>query len=112
MPPAGEVRRIVRGRGVISQCTMAIEIAYPETRPMAEVLFFQKTDDVANAKQKTQLEAAGHTVVARDLLAEPWTPETLRPWFDDRPVEEWFNRFAPAVRSKAVVPSELDEAAA
>jgi nitrogenase-associated protein len=79
---------------------------------MAEVLFFQKTDDAANAKQKAQLEAAGHTVVARDLLSEPWTPETLRPWFDDRPVEEWFNRFAPAVRSKAVVPAELDEAAA
>ena len=38
---------------------------------MAEVLFFQKTDDAANAKQKAQLEAAGHTVVARDLLSEP-----------------------------------------
>src|SRR3954453_6628527 len=79
---------------------------------MAEVLFFQKTDDAANDKQKAQLEAAGHTVVARDLLAEPWTPETLRPWFDDRPVEDWFNRFAPAVRSKTVVPAELDGAAA
>ncbi|EWY36219.1 hypothetical protein N825_29285 [Skermanella stibiiresistens SB22] len=79
---------------------------------MAEVLFYAKPDDTANAKQKTQLEAAGHTVIARDLLSEPWTPETLRPYFNDRPVEEWFNRFAPAVRSKAVVPAELDEAAA
>ena len=79
---------------------------------MAEVLFFQKPNDPANTKQKAQLEAAGHTVDARDLLFEPWTPETLRSWFEDRPVEDWFNRFAPAVRSKAVVPAELDEAAA
>jgi hypothetical protein len=55
---------------------------------MAEVLFFQKPNDPANTKQKTQLEAAGHTVDARDLLSEPWTPETLRPWFEDRPVED------------------------
>lgn len=83
-----------------------------ENRPMAEVLFYAKPGCPANAKQKTQLEAAGHTVVARDLLSEPWTPETLRPYFNDRPVEEWFNRFAPAVRSKEIVPADLDEATA
>jgi nitrogenase-associated protein len=79
---------------------------------MAEVIFYVKNDCPANAKQKAQLEAAGHTVIARDLLAEAWTPESLRPYFNDRPVEEWFNRFAPAVRSKAVMPADLDETAA
>src|SRR3954452_21028794 len=103
---------MVRGQRPISRCKIRSQDSYPEIRSMAEVLFFQKPNDPANSKQKTQLEAAGHTVDARDLLSEPWTPETLRPWFEDRPVEDWFNRFAPAVRSKAVVPAEMDETAA
>jgi nitrogenase-associated protein len=107
-----EVRRMVPGRAGIPQCKMTRRHSCPEIRPMAEVLFFQKFNDPANSKQKAQLEAAGHTVVARDLLSEPWTPETLRPWFEDRPVEDWFNRFAPAVRGKTIFPSELDETAA
>ncbi|WP_029006796.1 ArsC/Spx/MgsR family protein [Azospirillum halopraeferens] len=79
---------------------------------MAEVTFYGLADCPANAKQIRQLAAAGHTVAVRDLAAESWTRETLRPWFGDRPVEEWFNRRAPAVKSGAVDPAALDEAAA
>lgn len=79
---------------------------------MADVIFFEKPGCGGNARQKALLEQAGHRVIARDLLSEPWTPQTLRPFFGDRPVADWFNRAAPAVKSGEVVPETLDEAAA
>ncbi|HYF87981.1 ArsC/Spx/MgsR family protein [Azospirillum sp.] len=79
---------------------------------MADVVFFEKPGCGGNARQKALLERAGHRVLARDLLSEPWTPETLRPFFGDRPVADWFNRAAPAVKSGEVVPEAMDEAAA
>jgi nitrogenase-associated protein len=79
---------------------------------MADVIFYGLAGCTANAKQKLQLEAAGHTLVERDLAAEPFTAEDLRTFFGDRPVEEWFNRRAAAVKSGNVKPDELDEASA
>lgn len=79
---------------------------------MADVTFFEKPGCGGNARQKAMLEQAGHRVIARDLLSEPWTPGTLRPFFGDRPVADWFNRAAPAVKSGEVVPEALDEASA
>ncbi|MBP2298156.1 ArsC/Spx/MgsR family protein [Azospirillum picis] len=79
---------------------------------MAEVVFYEKPGCGGNARQKAMLEQAGHRVIARDLLSEEWTPATLRPFFGNRPVAEWFNRAAPAVKSGEVVPEAMDEAAA
>lgn len=79
---------------------------------MADVIFFEKPGCGGNARQKALLEKAGHRVLARDLLSEPWTADTLRPYFGDRPVADWFNRAAPAVKSGELVPEALDEAAA
>ena len=79
---------------------------------MADVIFFEKPGCGGNARQKALLEQAGHRVIACDLLSEPWTAETLRPFFGDRPVADWFNRAAPAVKSGEMVPEEMDEAAA
>ncbi|BAI71413.1 nitrogenase-associated protein [Azospirillum sp. B510] len=79
---------------------------------MADVIFYEKPGCGGNARQKALLERAGHRLEVRDLLAEPWTPETLRPFFGDRPVADWFNRAAPAVKSGEVVPEAMDEAAA
>ncbi|PWC49346.1 ArsC/Spx/MgsR family protein [Azospirillum sp. TSA6c] len=79
---------------------------------MADVIFFEKPGCGGNARQKALLEQAGHRVVARDLLSEPWTPQTLRPFFGDRPVADWFNRAAPVVKSGEVVPESMDEATA
>ena len=50
---------------------------------MATIVFFEKPGCAANARQKQQLERAGHTVVARSLLTEPWTAERLRGFFGD-----------------------------
>nr|AAF61908.1 unknown [Azospirillum brasilense] len=79
---------------------------------MADVIFFEKPGCAGNNRQKALLAEAGHTVHARDLLSEPWTADRLRPFFGDRPVAEWFNRAAPAVKSGEVDPDALDEAAA
>jgi len=79
---------------------------------MADVIFFEKPGCGGNARQKALLEQAGHRVIARDLLNEPWTAETLRPFFGDRPVADWFNRAAPAVKGGEVVPEAMDEATA
>lgn len=79
---------------------------------MAEVVFYGLPDCVANAKQKMQIEAAGHRLKVCNLATESWTRETLRPFFGERPVAEWFNRRAPAIRSGTIDPEALDEAAA
>jgi len=79
---------------------------------MAVVVFYEKPDCSGNAKQKKILEAAGHTVVARDLLAIPWTDDGLRAFFARLPIADWFNRNSPAVKSGEIVPEDCDEAAA
>lgn len=79
---------------------------------MSDVIFYGLTNCPANAKQKQQLKAAGHSLDERDLAVEAWTASSLRPFFGERPVDEWFNRRAAAVKGGAVDPSTLDEAAA
>ncbi|MBF0392662.1 MAG: arsenate reductase family protein, partial [Alphaproteobacteria bacterium] len=79
---------------------------------MTTVLFWEKPGCVNNTRQKALLRAAGHEVVARDLLAEPWTPDTLLPFLESRPVAEWFNRASPRVKSGAVIPEAMSAEAA
>ncbi|MBN3943540.1 MAG: ArsC/Spx/MgsR family protein [Nostoc sp.] len=75
---------------------------------MARVIFYSKPGCQGGTKQKVLLTAAGHEVVAYNLLTEPWTVERLRSFFGDRPVAEWFNRSAPKVKSGEVVPEKID----
>ena len=79
---------------------------------MSEVLFFEKPGCINNTRQKALLESAGHRVVARNLLTEPWTAARLRSFFGELPVSEWFNPSAPAVKEGRVDPAVLGEAAA
>jgi len=79
---------------------------------MSEVLFFEKPGCINNTRQKALLTSAGHLVVARNLLTEPWTAERLRTFFGELPVAEWFNPSAPAIKEGRVVPEAVDEAAA
>ncbi len=76
---------------------------------MVQIIFYEKPGCINNAKQKALLKAAGHKVIAYDLLKTPWTVSSLRPFFGDRPITEWFNKTAPLVKSGAVVPENLDE---
>ena len=74
---------------------------------MAVVTFYEKPGCKGNLRQKTLLAAAGHTVQARSLKAEPWTAERLLAFLGALPVADWFNRSAPAVKSGEIVPENL-----
>ena len=75
---------------------------------MVQVIFYEKPGCINNTKQKALLKAAGHEVIAYDLLKTPWTVSSLRPFFGDLPITEWFNKTAPLVKSGEVVPENLD----
>ena len=79
---------------------------------MAKIVFYEKPGCSNNTRQKALLQASGHILDVRDLLATPWTVETLRPFFGDKPVADWFNRAAPKVKEGVVVPERFDEASA
>jgi len=75
---------------------------------MALVTFYEKPGCINNARQKKLLREAGHELIERNLLTEPWTGERLRPFFGTLPVASWFNRSAPRVKSGEIVPGCLD----
>lgn len=76
---------------------------------MATIIFYEKPGCRNNTKQKAMLTAAGHLLKARNLLTEPWTPETLRPFFGNLPIPQWFNPSAPRLQSQEINPNQLDE---
>jgi nitrogenase-associated protein len=76
---------------------------------MTAVIFYEKPGCINNTKQKAMLMAAGHEVQACNLLKTPWTPESLRPFFGNLPVSQWFNGTAPRIKSGEINPAELDE---
>lgn len=75
---------------------------------MAHVIFYEKPGCQSNAKQKAELRAAGHEVEARNILTEPWTPSSLRPYFGAMPVAEWFNTASPRVKAGEVDPNGVN----
>ena len=75
---------------------------------MAVIVFYEKPGCSNNTRQKQVLSQSGHDVVALDIRVQAWTPATLRPFFGDRPVAEWFNRAAPRVKSGAIVPEKME----
>ena len=79
---------------------------------MANIVFYAKPGCLTNQRQQVLLRRLGHSVTVRDLLSEPWSPERLYEFLKSRPVREWFNPAAPAVRLGAVDPDALDAAAA
>ncbi len=76
---------------------------------MAAIRFFTKLGCSNGKKQRKLLTDAGHDVDVIDLLAQPWTAATLRPFFGNLRVDDWFNRAAPAVKSGALDPKTFTE---
>lgn len=76
---------------------------------MVEVIFYAKPGCQGNARQMQVLQSAGHHLVVRNLLSEPWTEERLRGFFGARPPAEWFNRSAVRVKSGEIDPDALNE---
>jgi nitrogenase-associated protein len=79
---------------------------------MASVIFWRKLGCAGNARQIALLQASGHALELRDLAAEPWTPNSLRPFFGRLPVAAWFNKSAPRIKRGELRPETLTEAAA
>jgi nitrogenase-associated protein len=75
---------------------------------MANVIFYEKPGCASNSEQKALLIASGHQVDARDLLNEPWSASSLRPFFGAKPVREWFNAASPRVKSGEVRPDAVN----
>ena len=76
---------------------------------MATVTFYEKPGCANNTRQKKLLEAAGHQVVARNLLTEIWQPDRLRAFFGALAVRDWFNYSAPAIKYGDIEPENLTE---
>ena len=76
---------------------------------MATVYFYEKPGCVNNRRQKQLLSAAGHQVIAKNLLSEVWHAERLRAFFGDLPVRNWFNYNAPAIKIGQVKPEKMTE---
>jgi nitrogenase-associated protein len=72
---------------------------------MPAVSFWWKPGCATNTRQIRLLEAAGCEVAVRDLLTEGWTPDRLAGFLAGRPVSQWFNPAAPAVKDGSVNPS-------
>lgn len=79
---------------------------------MSIVTFYEKPGCATNARQQQLLRTAGHQVVARNLLTEPWTAVRLREFFAALPIESWFNRAAPRIKSGEIDPTQLTPEAA
>lgn len=75
---------------------------------MAHVVFFEKPGCGGNARQKKLLSDSGHSVEARNLLAEPWSEAALLSFFGGRPVAEWFNRASPRIKAGEIVPETMN----
>ena len=76
---------------------------------MATVTFYEKPGCINNARQKKLLAAAGHQVVARNLLTEVWQPVHLRAFFGALAVKDWFNYSAPTIKYGEIEPENLTE---
>ena len=76
---------------------------------MKAILFYEKPGCINNTRQKKLLQEAGYEVDARNLLTEAWTAQRLAPFFSGLPVADWFNRSAPQVKDRQVIPELLTE---
>src|SRR5512146_3415182 len=79
---------------------------------MARITFYEKPGCGNNTRQKALLAAAGHEVIALNLLSQAWTAESLLAFFGSRPVADWFNRAAPRIKSGEIIPEQLDASTA
>jgi nitrogenase-associated protein len=75
---------------------------------MTHIVFYEKPGCGGNARQRSALLAAGHTLEQRNLLTMHWTPQGLLAFLGQLPVADWFNRAAPRVKSGEIRPETLN----
>ncbi len=79
---------------------------------MSTITFYEKPGCAGNARQRALLEAAGHTLIRRNLLSQAWTADSLLAFLAPLPVRLWFNRAAPRIKRGELNPDTLDAASA
>jgi len=79
---------------------------------VATIIVYQKPGCASNARQIKALKSAGHDVVVQDILKQPWHADELGSFFRNMPVNSWFNRAAPRIKSGEVNPDSIDAASA
>ncbi len=79
---------------------------------MSDLVFYEKPGCVGNNRQKTILREQGISFEVRNLLTTLWTADSLRAFFADTPVSQWFNDSAPRVKSGDIAIDQLDEVSA
>ncbi len=79
---------------------------------MTHLVFFEKPGCGGNARQRSALMAAGHTLERRNLLTAHWTADSLLAFLAPLAVADWFNRAAPRVKSGEIQPESLSAEAA
>lgn len=75
---------------------------------MSKLVFYAKPGASDSADHAAALAAAGFEVETRDLTAEHWTSASLRAFFEDRPVVEWFDAAEPRGASGEIEPARLN----
>jgi len=73
------------------------------------VTFFEKPGCSTNAKQKQSLIKAGCMLIERNLLDNGMNKKELIEFFNDLPINEWFNPNAPKIKSSVIDPSKMDQ---
>lgn len=76
---------------------------------MATIEFYEKPGCGSNTRQKNLLMEAGNELIVHNLLKTRWTGETLRPFFGQKPIADWFNRNAPRIKAGEIIPEAVDE---
>jgi len=89
--------------------TVMQSVGTREKHFMTQLIFYEKPGCVGNNRQKALLRAQGIVFEVKDLLTTPWTVESLRPFFGNKPVAQWFNDSAPKVKSGEIDIHTLSE---
>lgn len=74
---------------------------------MKLIIFYEKPGCVTNARQKKSLEHDGHMLIVKSLLDHGMSQEELLTYLEGRPVSEWFNPNAPAIKKKDIDPDSF-----
>jgi len=70
--------------------------------------FWGKPGCQTNARQLSALRAEGFRLEVHDLLQERWTEMRLLDFFIDLPIADWFNPYAPKIKSGLIIPGMFD----
>lgn len=74
---------------------------------MTKMTFYEKPGCINNHQQKKLLQQNGFQLEEKNILTEPWTAAKLLAFFSGLPVDAWFNRSAPSVKSGEINPDLL-----